>query len=129
MITVTIEDSVGSLTLKQLGVPLVIETIEGATDVVTLDNNMRTDFTNPKRQISIPYDSLTEEQFNDIKAFYDRQYTLFEYPLINISHYGITDMACRMYLSPRNVYNNCGSVENVTITFRESVQLPAIGSS
>lgn len=129
MIVATITDGSGSLTFPALEVPVTVETLEGSNDVVTLDNNVRTDFTNPKRLVSFPYESLTETEFNNIKAFYDRQFTLFAYPLITIEELGIEDMPARMMLSPRNVYNNCGDVQDVKVSFRESVQLPVIGSS
>lgn len=128
MITATITDSTASMDLPALEVPLTIETLEGSNDVTTLDNNVRTDFTNPKRLISIQYDSLTESEFNQLKGFYDRQFSLFEYPTLTIDHYGI-EIDARMNIAPRQVYDHCGSVEDVTVTFRESIQLPVVGSS
>lgn len=129
MITAVITDSTGSLTLPALEVPVSIQILEGSNDVITLDNNVRTDFTNPKRLITLPYESLSEDEFNEVKGYYDRQFTLFEYPLITIEDLGIVDMPARFNVSPRNVYNNCGDVEDVELSFRESVQLPVIGSS
>ncbi len=129
MITATLTDNSGTIDFPNLEVPVVIETLDGSTDVTTLDNNMRTDFTNAKRMVNIPYDSLTETEFNVFKAYYDRQFTEFEYPLLTITDLGITAMPGRMYLSPRNVYDNCGSVQDVQISFRESTQMPDLGSS
>lgn len=124
MYEIIIEDSSGSTTLPALEVPLTLSTIEGSSDVQTLDFNIYTDFITTKRMASHTWSFLTEDQFNAIKAYYDRQFVDFQYPRITITELGITDMVARMTLNPRTVIDHCGTVAGVTVTFRESKQNP-----
>lgn len=124
MYEIEITDASGTITLPALEVPLTIGTIEGASDVETLDKNIYTDFITTKRQISHSWSFLSEAQFNAIKAYYDRQFTDFQYPSITISALGITDMTARMTLNPQSIIDHCGTVSDVTVSFRESKQNP-----
>lgn len=124
MYEIEITDSSGTITLPPLEVPLTIGTIEGASDVETLDKNIYTDFITNKRQVTHSWSFLTEDQFNAIKAYYDRQFTDFQYPSITISALGITDMTARMTLNPQSIIDHCGTVSDVTVSFRESKQNP-----
>lgn len=128
MIEIQLTDNSESLVLPILAPPLGISTIEGATDVQTLDNNISTYFTDNKRRWDHTWSYLSEEDFNKIKAFYDRQWTDYKYPLLTIDHYEVSDVPVRMYLEPRNVVDNCGNVENVTVSFRETRQLESWSS-
>lgn len=124
MITIKLTDNSGPLVLPTLAPPLAESTIEGATDVQTLDNNISTYFTANKRQWVQQWPYMSEADFNVLKAYYDRQWTDYKYPLVTIDYYDITDVPCRMYLDPKNVIDNCGTVQDVSVTFRETRQLP-----
>jgi hypothetical protein len=127
---ITITDSVDTMTIEFPSPPLSESIIEGATDVQTLDMNVYTDFFASKRLWSdvLPY--MTETEFNQLKGFYDRQFSLWEYPTISIPDLNVTDVVVRMNLTPRMVIDNCGTVENVEVSFRETVQMtPEWGSS
>lgn len=124
MYEIEITDSSGTATLPELEVPLTITTIEGASDVETLDKNIYTDFITTKRMVSHTWAYLTEAQFNAIKAYYDRQFTDFQYPSITVTEAGITDMTARMTLNPQTIIDHCGTVSDVTVSFRESKQNP-----
>lgn len=127
---ITITDSVDTMTIEFPSPPLSESIIEGATDVQTLDMNVYTDFFASKRLWSdvLPY--MTETEFNQLKGFYDRQFSLWEYPTISIPDLNVTDVVVRMNLTPRRVIDNCGTVENVEVSFRETVQMtPEWGSS
>jgi len=124
MYEIILTDSTGSVTLPALEVPLVLTTLEGSSDVQTLDFNIYTDFITTKRQLSHTWSYLSEDEFNEIKAFYDRQFTDFQYPRVTVTELGITDMTARMTLNPRTVIDHCGTVAGVTITLRESKQNP-----
>lgn len=117
--------------LPRLGVPLTGQHLENATDVITADNNMYTTFavSNNKMLWSLVWDVLTEDEYNDLKSIYDNQFITYQYPLFDLPHLSIEDMPVRMTISPREIWNNCGDVQNVTITLRESVQLSDPGSS
>ena len=129
MITATLTDDVGTLQLPVLEVPLGESILDSSVDVVTLDNNMFTDFTVQKRSWSLPYTWLKEHDYNDVREFYDRQFSLLKYPTLTINRYGtITDIPVRMYLNTKEVWNNCGDVQNIQLTFRETDQLESGGS-
>lgn len=128
MITATLTDSVGSLELPLIEVPLTEDTLDSSVDVITLDNNMYTDFTERKKQYSFPYSHLSEDDYNDVRAFYDRQFTNLELPTLSIPYYGVSNMVVRMYLNPKKIVDHCGTVEDVQLIFRETVQNSA-GSS
>lgn len=124
MYEIEITDSSGTTTLPALEVPLSLETLEGSSDVTTLDFNVYTDFITTKRRVSHTWAFLTEAEFTALKAYYNRQFTDFQYPSITITELGITAMTARMTLNPQNVIDHCGTVADVTVTFRESNQNP-----
>lgn len=130
MITATLQDDVGTLQLPLIQVPLSEETLENAVDVVTLDNNMYTDFegAQQKRLWVFPYGYMKEEDYNAVKSFYDRQFTLFQYPQLSIPHYSIAGVYVRMFINTKEVFNNCGDIQNLKLSFRETSALPDGGS-
>jgi len=124
MYEIIIEDSTGSMTLPPLEVPLSKSPIEGASDVTTLDNNIYTDFINLKSLIAHTWAYMNEADFTNLQGYYERQFTLYQYPSISIAALGITDMTVRMTLTPQQIVDHCGTVEGVTVSFRESKQNP-----
>lgn len=123
MYQIQLTDDIADETMPRLNIPLVEEDIEGATDVVTLDMNVYTDFFAKKRQWSHQWAYISETEFNTLKGFYDRQFTLFKYPMLTISEQGVNLVVVRMSLSPRRIVDNCGTVENVEVVFRETIQM------
>lgn len=126
MIELTLTDNSTTATVPILAPPLSQETIEGSTDVTTLDMNVSTYFTYNKDRWVHTWDYLTEEEYNLVRGFYDRQFTEFAYPLLSITGGGsanVTDVPVRMTISPRNIIDNCGTVRDVEVTFRETRQL------
>lgn len=99
---------------------------ENATDVVTLDGSMYTDFISQNYGWTFNYGSLTKAQYDIIRAVYDSQFTSYEYPLLTIDYYSVEDQPVRMYINEKNIWNNCGDIQNVQITFRETPQLPEV---
>lgn len=124
MIIIELTDSTGKLTLPPLAPPLKTTPIEGAKDVQTLDNNISTYLTANKRQWGHIWPYMSEDDFNALKGYYDRQWTDYKYPLLTIGHYNIINVPVRMYLEAQNTIDYCGTVESVTVTFRETRQLP-----
>lgn len=124
MYEIIITDSTGSLTLPALEVPLSVTTLEGSSDVQTLDFNIYTDFITMKRLVAHTWSYLTEAEFNLIKGYYDRQFTLYQYPSITVTKLGITGMTVRFTLNPRSIIDQCGTVNGVTVSFRETKQNP-----
>lgn len=123
MIELELTDATGASTLQMLEVPLTINTIEGATDVQTLDYNVYTDFLTQKRVWSHTWAYMDESDYNILKGYYDRQFTLFEYPELSIDYYNVANVPVRMTLNQQEVVNFCGRVQNVEVTFRETKQL------
>lgn len=126
MITATLTDETGSFELPIIEVPLSEEIIENAVDVVTLSNDMYTDFIAQKRRWSFPFDSMSEDDYNAVRGYYDRQFTLYQYPQISIPYYSINGVYVRMFLNTKEIYNNCGSIQNIELSFRETSQLPEV---
>lgn len=126
---ITIVDDVDTMTITYPSPPLTESIIEGATDVQTLDMNLYTDFLGTKRMWSNTLPYLNESDFNQLKGFYSRQFTLWKYPIISIADLGVNNVVARMTLSPRQVIDNCGVVEDVEVSFRETVQMTPEWSS
>lgn len=99
---------------------------ENAVDVVTLDGSMYTDFVSQQYSWTFNYESLTQAEYDAMRAIYDSQFTSYEYPLLSIPYYSLTDQPVRMYINEKNIWNNCGAVQNVQFTFRETDQLPEV---
>jgi len=102
--------------------------LENATDVVTLDGNMYTDFISLNEAWEFNYVIMTEAEYDLIKAAYEAQFTTYEYPLLSIPFFGITDQPARMSINEQDIWNNCGDVQNVQIQFRLTDQIDG-GSS
>lgn len=131
MITATISNDISSVQLPLIQVPLTEEIIENATDVEPLDGNVYTslNYTGIKRRWTFPYESMLEADYNAIKQIYLSQFSDYQYPTLSIPYYDtIDDIPVRMYLNPKEVYNNCGDIQNIELSFRETNQLPS-GSS
>lgn len=125
-ITASLTNTNGTLQLPPIEQQFLNAPIENAVDVQTLDGNIYTDFTSQKAQWQFNYDSLTQEQYDAIRAFYDAQFTLYSYPELSIPFYALSDKAVRMSINEKDIWDNCGSVQNVQVTFRETDQLPEV---
>lgn len=102
-----------------------VQNLDNATDVETLNTDVYTDFSNNNNnRWTIPYETLTKEQYDLIRADYDDQFITNQYPLISIPYYGVEDRPARMRINEKNLYNDCGMIKGVEITFRETSQLP-----
>lgn len=93
--------------------------IENAADIVTLSGEMYTDFVSQNNSWTFNYDSLTQAQYDILKAAYDAQFTSYSYPVLSILFYSLDSAPCRMYINEKDIWNNCGDVQNVQISFRE----------
>lgn len=130
MIILNLTDDVDSVDLELPEVPITEDTTNNDVEVVTLDNNLSLYITpdSDKRIWTHTWAYLSLEQYQVLKGFRDRQRTLFQYPLLNIAAQGITDVPVFMKLSARNTIDDCGEVQGVTITLRESQQMPDMES-
>lgn len=130
MITMTLTDDFTSATLEMLEVPLSEETMNNDVEVTTLDNNMSVYMypDSDKRIWTHTWAYLTEGEFNILKGFRDRQRTLYKFPLVTISDQDVDNVPAYMKLNPKNIIDNCGTVQGVSIVLRESLQMPDMGS-
>src|SRR5690554_4490431 len=111
---IIISDTVDEMTIEVPSVPLTEVVIEGTTDVTTLDLNMYTDFFATKRSWANTLEYMTETEFNQLKGFYDRQWTLWQYPTLSIPDLDVNDVVVRMSITPRQIIDQCGTVNDVT---------------
>jgi hypothetical protein len=96
---------------------------ENAADITTLSGELYTDFVSVEQSWTFNYESLTQAQYDALRAIYDLQFTAYEYPLLSIPFYELEDQPVRMYINDKNIWNNCGSVQNVQFIFRITQQL------
>jgi hypothetical protein len=130
MITMTLTDDTTSAVLQMLEVPLTVDTINNDVEVITLDNDI-TIYMYPnsdKRVWSHTWSYLSEDDYNTLKGFRDRQRTLFKFPRVTISDQDVSDIPVYMTLNPKNIIDHCGTVNDATVVLRESNQLPDLGS-
>lgn len=126
MIQMTLTDDFTSATLEALNIPLVEDTVNNDVEVITLDNNISV-YISPdsdKRVWTHTWAYLTEDEYNTLRGFRDRQRTLFQFPRVTISDQNVTDVPVYMNLNPKSIIDHCGTVQNVTVTLRESAQMP-----
>lgn len=120
---VTISDTVDEMTIKYPSPPLVEDTIEAVVENETLDFNVYLDvLADDKRVWQLKQDIMTEADYDRLKGFYDRQRTLWLFPTISIPDLNVQDVVVRMTLSGKQIKDNCGRVEGVRASFRETIQ-------
>lgn len=116
MITATLSGT----TMPPIERDLVDTPIESAVDVETPSGDIYTDFVAQKRMWTFNYASLTKAQYDALRAIYDSQFTLFQYPVLSIPFYSVVDQPVRMYINEKHIWDNCGSVAGVQIRLRET---------
>lgn len=112
------------LVLPMLEQPFIQTPIEKATDVEVLNGDVYTDFTAQNKKWEMGWASLTEDEYEAIRAIYDAQFTSLQYPTLTIPYYSVDHVPVRMYINDKDIWNNCGSIQGVQITLRETGQLP-----
>lgn len=125
-ITLTITDSTDTATFNNLDAPIIAQPVLAENNIVTLDNNLSTYFTGSKRQFTFTFGFLEKDAYAILKGFYDRQYENLKYPQITITgdeNINVNNLTAKMTLNAQRVINNCGWVEQVEMTFRESKQM------
>lgn len=125
-ITLTISDTTDTQTYGVIAQPLVSSPIINERDVETLDGNISTYYTSTKQSLQINLGYMTEDQYEALRAFIDRQYQNLKYPTITVSgakNIAINQMTMKLSLNEQRIVCRCGIVEDVTVTLRESKQL------
>lgn len=125
-ITLTITDSSITQTFDLLMAPLISAPIITETDVQTVDGNISTYYSSTKQTFTVELGYLTQAEYSVLKGFIQRQYENLRYPAITITgamNVEVENMIAKMSLNDQRIVNNCGLVEGVQLTFRESKQL------
>lgn len=125
-ITLTITDPSVTQTYELLMSPVVSSPIITETDVQTVDGNISTYYNSTKQSFLVQLGDMTQAEYSVLKGFIQRQYQNLRYPAITITgaiNLNVNNMIAKMSLNDQNVVNNCGLVEGVQLTFRESKQL------
>lgn len=125
-ITLTITDSSVTQTYELLYVPVVNAPIITETDVQTVDGNISTYYNSTKQSFTVQLGNMSQAEYSVLKGFITRQYQNLRYPAITITgaiNLNVNNMIAKMVLNEQQVVNNCGLVEGVQLTFRESKQL------
>ena len=125
-ITLTITDTSVTQTYNVLYSPLVSSPVITETDVQTVDGNISTYYNSTKQLFTVQLGNMTQAEYSVLKGFITRQYQNLKYPAITITgaiNLNVNNMIAKMTLNDQQVVNNCGLVEGVQLTFRESKQL------
>ena len=128
MITVIIQDSTDSMEFygNEIESPLVLTPQIAETDVETIDGNISTYYGSTKRQYSIRIPWMTAADYAQLQGFRDRQYSTLKYPQVSITgatNVNVTNMTAKLTLNAQSMIDQCGLVEGVEITLRESKQI------
>ena len=121
-LSLKIQDDAATKTYTLLEVPLTKKRAIGESTTTTLNGNVFTDYIYKKFQIEHTWANMSQNEYLELERFFERQFTLHKYPLITIPELGIENVPCKMTLSEQKIVNNCGMVEDITVTFRESKQ-------
>lgn len=125
-ITLTITDESITQTYNLLMAPVVSAPIITETDVQTVDGNISTYYNSTKQSFTVQLGYMSQDEYSVLKGFIQRQYQNLKYPAITITgaiNLNVTNMVAKMTLNDQSVVTNCGLVEGVQLTFRESKQL------
>lgn len=125
-ITLTITDTSVTQTYGLLMSPVVSSPIITETDVQTVDGNISTYYNSTKQSFTVQLGYMSQDEYTVLKGFIQRQYQNLKYPAITITgaiNLNVNNMVAKMTLNDQSVINNCGLIEGVQLTFRESKQL------
>lgn len=122
-LTLTITDDNTSITYTLLPSPFRKNREIGESKVLTASGDVYTDYVYKKFEFEYEWGFLTADEYAVLEGFFNRQFSLNKYPRITIPELGVENMVVRMELSDQNIVNNCGMVEKVKISFRETTQL------
>lgn len=102
--------------------PFTISDVEGKSQSTTLDGNVYVDWAYNKKQYSFDIFNLAPQDYADIRAYYDYQFTSSAFPTITIPELGIDKLPVYMTMSSRNIVNQCLLADKLTLKFRETIQ-------
>ena len=107
-------------------VPLVATRAHIGQTIETVDGNISDYYKASKHDITLSLGYMTSAEYAVLKGFEERQWEMRRYPVITIEgaeNLRVTDMVARMEINAQNIVDNCGTVEGVQVSFRETKQL------
>lgn len=116
-------DSAGTHELPPLEVPLTRVKNEKMTTVEPLSANVYDDYIATKRVWSHTWAYLTKEQFDLLDEIYERQKSEWTYPQLTIDGENISNLTVKYTLGAKNIIDDCGNVNGVTVSFQETKQI------
>lgn len=120
-------DSAGTHQLPPLEVPLTRVKNEKSTEVEPLSGNVYEDYIATKRVWAHTWSYLTNDEYELLDAILERRKVDWAYPSLTIDtdNLGdsVSDLVVQYKLSPKNTIDDCGNVQDVTVSFRETRQL------
>ncbi len=119
---ITLHDSTASWTSPAPSTPFIEKIIEASSEVTTLDLNIYVDLFDTKREWTVRWGYMSAADYISLRGFYDRQFTLFEFPDVTIPDKGVTSVVVRATLNDLNITDESGLVENVELVLRETIQ-------
>lgn len=121
MIELHLMNANGSDTLQLPEAPLTRNALEGATDVVSLNNNISTYFTANKREWVHTWAYMTKQELQTLQKYYQAQWTLFTYPKLSITGIDnpVNQVSVRMYMPSVSIIDDCETYRNIQVSWRE----------
>lgn len=116
-------DSAGTHELPPLEVPLTRVKNEKKTVVEPLSGNVYEDYIATKRSWAHTWEFLTKEQYDLLDEIYERRKSEYVYPRLTIEGENVTELVVQYELGAKNIIDDCGTVADVTVSFRETRQL------
>jgi len=116
-------DSAGTHELPPLEVPLTRVKNEKMTTVEPLSGNVYRDYIATKIGYAHTWAYTTEDEYNLMDEIYERMKSEWTYPLLTIEGTDIVDMVVDYTLFQQNIIDDCGTVNDVSVSFRETRQL------
>ena len=123
MYKIYLTDSAGTHELPPLEVPLTVSKAEIMTTVEPLSGNVYDDYIATKRIFSHTWAYLTMAEYNLLDEIYERMKTEYIYPLLTVDGEGVSGLTVKYELGQKNIIDDCGLVNAVSVTFRETRQL------
>lgn len=116
-------DSAGTHELPPLEVPLTRVKNEKMTTVEPLSGNVYDDYIATKRTWAHTWRYLSEDEYALLDEIYERMKSEWTYPQLTIDGENVTDLVVKFELGAKNIIDDCGEVQDVTVSFRETRQL------
>ena len=99
-------------------VPFKMITDENATDNITLDGTMYTDYINMRRSWTMEWARLSATQYQVIRDIYESQFSTGAYPILVIDYYDIA-VPVKVSINDKDIRNDGDCIYGVEITLNE----------